>query len=123
MIFDDTDWTSISKDDLKKVSELFRFGSSHHNISIILLHQIFSRVPKVCRDCSNVLIIYRPVDLDSLDTVGRRCGLKKEEIRFIFDKYMSHYRNSLTVNLIPNAPYKFLKDVFEPLSLPFWGGN
>jgi hypothetical protein len=99
--------------------ELFRFGSTHHNISIILLHQVFVRVPKIARDCSNIFIIYRPVDLDSLDTVGRRVGLKKEQVRYIFNELMPHYRDSLCVNLIPGAPHKYLKNVYEPLELPF----
>lgn len=119
LIIDDLDYTAFTREQLKRLSELFRFGSTHHNISIILLHQVFVRVPKIARDCSNIFIIYRPVDLDSLDTVGRRVGLKKEQVRYIFKELMPHYRDSLCVNLIPGAPHKYLKNVYEPLNLPF----
>ena len=119
LIIDDLDYSAFTREQLKRLSELFRFGSTHHNISIILLHQVFVRVPKIARDCSNIFIIYRPVDLDSLDTVGRRIGLKKEQVRYIFKELMPHYRDSLCVNLIPRAPHKYLKNVYEPLKLPF----
>ena len=39
MIIDDYDFTSITRADKTKLSELFRFGSSHQNMSLMLLHQ------------------------------------------------------------------------------------
>ena len=38
LIIDDLDYTAFTREQLKRLSELFRFGSTHHNISIILLH-------------------------------------------------------------------------------------
>jgi hypothetical protein len=39
VIIDDLDFTNFPKEEMKKLSELFRFGSSHRNTSIILGHQ------------------------------------------------------------------------------------
>jgi len=119
ILIDDYDFTRISRDQLQRLSELFRFGSSHQNMSLILMHQSWFRVPKIIKDCCNVFIIYRPVDDDELVTIGRRVGLTKDQIRYIFDTYMPHFRDSLTVNTIPGAPYKYLKNLYEPLNIDF----
>jgi len=117
LVFDDTDYTMLRSDELMRLSELVRFGSSHCNISCIFLTQVFFRIPKVIKDCCNVFIIYRPVDLDELATLGRRVGLKKEEISHIFNEFLPHWRDSLLINLIPNAPYKFGKNLFKPIQM------
>jgi len=101
LLIDDYDYTRISGEEKKRLSELFRFGSSHMNMSVILMHQCWFRVPKVAKDCCNVFIIFRPVDKDELHTIARRVGLKKEQIEYIFDTFMPHFRDSLTVNLTP----------------------
>ena len=117
LIIDDYDFTQISGADLKKFSELFRFGSTHTNISIILLHQSFFRIPKIVKDCSNTFIIFKPHDNDELATIGRRVGLSKDAITQIFRDHMPNWRDSLLINLIPGAPYKFGKNLFQKLQL------
>ena len=115
LIFDDTDYTSLKSDELMRLSEIVRFGSSHCNISCIFLTQVFFRIPKVIKDCCNVFIIYRPVDLDELSTLGRRVGLKKEDMSYLFNKFLPHWRDSLLINLVPNAPHKYSKNLFTPI--------
>ena len=66
LVFDDTDYTMVKPDELTRISELVRFGSSHCNISCIFLTQCFFRMPKIIKDCSNVFIVYKPHDLDEL---------------------------------------------------------
>lgn len=118
IIIDDYDFTKIDKESLKRLSELFRFGSTHCNFSIILLQQSFFRVPKIVKDMSNVFIIYKPHDIDELKTIGRRVGLKKEQIEPMVDEHIKHHQDSILVNLIPNAPYKFAKNLFIPIQPP-----
>lgn len=115
LIFDDVDYTMVRGDDLQKLSEIVRFGRSHCNISCIFLTQVFFRIPKTIKDCCNVFIIYRPTDLDEISTLGRRVGLKKDEIRYIFDTFLTHWRDSLLINLIPGAKNKYSKNLFEPI--------
>ena len=118
-ILDDVDYTSISKEDLKKISELVRFGSTHHKstLSLIFLHQSWFRLPKIVKDCSNVFIIFKCHDNDEMQTIGRRIGLKKNQILQIFRDLMPNWRDSLLVNLIPSAPSKYAKNLFEPIEL------
>ena len=115
VIIDDLDFTNFPKEEMKKLSELFRFGSSHRNTSIILSHQSWFRIPKICKDTSNVFIIFRPHDNDELATIGRRVGMKKEDIFDLFKEHLPHWRDSLLINLIPDAPYKYGKNLFDEL--------
>ena len=115
LICDDIDFTSLPVQEMKNLSELVRFGSTHCNMSIMLLHQSWFRIPKIVKDCANVFIIFRPHDNDELATIGRRVGLKKEKIFDIFNNHLPQWRDSLCINLIPGAPHKFAKNLFEPI--------
>ena len=115
IVFDDIDFTMMKGPDLTKISELWRFGSTHCGISLILLHQSWFRIPKIVKDCSNVFVIFRPHDNDELATIGRRVGLSKKKIFTIFDELMPHWRDSLLINLCPGAAHKFSKNLFEPI--------
>ena len=117
LVFDDTGFSDLSKDDMRKISDLWRHGSTHRNTSIILGHQAFFRVPSIIRTCSNVFIIFKPRDLDSLACIGRRIGLKKETIVSLFNTELSAYRDCLTVNLCPSAPHVYWKNHFTPLEI------
>ena len=64
-----------------------------------------------------MFIIYRPVDLDEIATLGRRVGLQKKEISHMFDNFLPHWRDSLLINLIPDAPSKFSKNLFTPIQM------
>ena len=119
IIYDDVDYTNIRQDELMRLSEMVRFGSSHCNISCIFLTQVFFRIPKVIKDTANVFIIYKPLDLDELSSLGRRVGLKIDEIRYIFDNFMTHWRDSLLINLIPNSPFVYGKNLFQPIDIDF----
>ena len=116
ILIDDYDFTHMPKSEQTNISQLFRFGT-HINCSIILSHQSWFRIPKIVKDCSNVFIIFRPHDNDELATIGRRVGLSKEMIFGLFNELMPHWRDSLLINLIPGAPYKFGKNLFKKITI------
>jgi hypothetical protein len=117
ILLDDVDFTLKAGQEMKNLSELFRFGSTHCNTSLILMHQCAFRIPKTVRDCCNVFIIFRPHDNDELATLGRRIGLKKEEIFDIFKNHLPNWRDSLMINLCPGATHKYSKNLFTPIVL------
>ena len=117
LVYDDVDYTTLKPEETMRLSEMVRFGSSHCNISCIFLTQVFFRIPKTIKDCANVFIVYRPVDLDELSTLGRRVGLKKEQIHHMFKTFLPHWRDSLLINLVPGAEHKFSKNLFEPIRM------
>jgi len=117
VIIDDYDFTTIKKEELKKISELFRFGSSHRNTSVILAHQSWFRIPKITKDCANVFVIFRPHDNDELGTIARRVGMEKKTMLTTFRNQLPNWRDSLLINLIPSAPYKYGKNLFDRIEI------
>jgi len=115
LIIDDYDFTKISKDELKRLSELMRFGSTHCNMSIIVLYQSWFRLCKIIKDMCNVIVLYKPHDQDELHTIGRRIGLHKDQIQGLFDNLLTKDTDSLMVNFIKRAPYKYAKNLFQPI--------
>ncbi len=115
IVIDDYEFSDAGKEQMRRLSELYRFGSSHRSTSIILSHQSAFGVPKIVKDLSNVFLIYKMTDLDSMKTLGRRLGLKKEEIIHLYREYMPNFRDNIMINMIPNAPHKYLRNLYEPI--------
>ena len=105
----------ILQDELKRLSELLRFGSTHCNLSIIVLYQSWFRLCKSVKDMCNVIILYKPHDQDELHTIGRRISLNKDQIQSLFDNYLTKETDSLMVNFIKRAPYKYGKNLYQPI--------
>ena len=82
VIIEDKSFSFFSKNEFFNLDRLFGYASTHRNVSVIVTGQIFMNCPKSIRDMSNFYIIWRVDDLDSIKTIGRRVGLKKEEIIF-----------------------------------------
>ena len=117
LIIDDMEFSNMSSHELTNLNEIMRHGSTHCNISVILIHQSFFRIPKLVKDMSNVFIIFRATDKDEMNVIGRRIGLEKGDIHNIFDSLMPSFRDSLLVNLIPYAPFKYGKNLFQPIKM------
>ena len=115
IIIDDMEMSSLNKFQMKNLNSLFRFVSSHHNFSVIVAYQSFFDVPPIIRKCSNVFILYRPNNDDELTTIGRRVGLKKNEIRDIFDNLLTHYRDTLTIDMSNESPAYLRKNLYEKI--------
>jgi hypothetical protein len=116
IIFDDIDFTKISKDELKRLSELVRFGSTHFNICQIYCNQNFFKIPSVIRQNSNCFITYKPSDRDELNCIGRRIAIGKKTIKKIFDDH-NNFRDSLFVDMKPGAPHMYYINLFTPLTI------
>lgn len=115
LIIDDYDFTTIDKESKKRLSELLRFGSTHCNMSIIIIHQSWFRIPKMIKDYCNVFIIYKPIDLDEQHTIGRRVGLNKYCSDYLFEEYIKVPTDNITINTIPGAPFKFAKNIYDEI--------
>lgn len=116
IIIDDFEMTKLSKESLRNLSSLFRFVSSHHNISIMVCYQSFFDVPAIVRKCINVYIIYRPNNIDELACIARRVGLKKEEMFEIFDNLMTKDRDTLMIDMTEHSPCRLRKNLFTKIT-------
>lgn len=115
IMIDDFELTKLTKEQKRHLSSIFRYVSSHHNISIIVCYQSFFDVPPIIRKCANFFISYRPNDNDELKTLGRRVGIKKDDIVALYDNLLSGLRDTLTVDLSEGTPAKLRKNIFTPI--------
>jgi hypothetical protein len=117
IVIDDFEFNNASKEQITRISQLFRFGSTHRNTSVILSHQCFFRLPKTTKDCSNVFILFKCHDRDELSTIGRRVGLQKKTIHDLFKEVLPVFCDSLLINLCPSSPHKFYKNLFTAIEV------
>jgi hypothetical protein len=115
IIIDDFEMSGLPKQSLKNLSSLFRFVSSHHNISIIICYQSFFDMPSIIKKCCNVFIIYRPNDRDELGTIARRVGMTKKDMLYIFDNFMKEKRDTLCIDMTEDSPAPLRKNLFTPI--------
>jgi len=113
VIIDDVDFGAASKDQMKNLSRLAGYCSTHKSISLLVCFQEFFHTPKILRRLCNFYVLWRPNDMESLATIGRKVGLKTKDIREIFDKLLPEKRDSLCIDLSDGTPYPLRKNIFE----------
>ena len=106
----------MKRTDLRNLVQIVRLGS-HLGMSMIFVNQIFCSVPKQLRDNCNLFILYKPTDLDSVNTIGRRVGLNKKKITHVFDNIITGWHDSLCVNFTKGAKFKYSKNLFEKITI------
>ena len=116
LIIDDFEMTKLSKEQLQRLSQLFRFVSSHHNISIIICYQSFFEVPTIVLKCCNIFITFKPNNLDEIVVLGKRIGLSKKQMTYIFQNHIKEKRDTLTVDLTENSPAKYRINLYNVLN-------
>ena len=113
IIIEDKEYKYMPKDELRRLDRLFGYCSTHRNTSIYCTGQYFFNLPVPVRNMTNVFILWKTKDLDTLKTIGRRVGLKKEEIYHLMQKYLTEPRDSLWIDNTFNTPYPLRKNGFE----------
>lgn len=109
LIIDDYDYQSLNKTEHKNLRSLFKYTSTHRGLSIIVATQDFFNLPPIIRRLSSVYFIWKgSADLDSLFTIGRRIGFKKDEFKRLLDMCVSKFDN-ICIDFTP--------DTFAPLRL------
>lgn len=115
VILDDIEFSSLNKEQKKHLDRLFGFVSTHKNISVFLTSQEPFAVPTICRRCSNLFVIYKLNDLDSLKAISRKTGMKTEEFMHIFNDLLIDQRDSLWIDLTEKSPYPLRLNGFQML--------
>lgn len=113
VILDDLELKAMSKDQRRALDRLFGFVSTHKNISVYLCSQDPFNVPPIVRRCSNVFVLWKLVDLDSMAMCCRKTGLESGTLKRIFNKLMTEPRDSLWVDLTDKSPAKLRKNGYE----------
>jgi hypothetical protein len=115
MIIDDFELTKLDKESYKLLVTIFRFCSTHRNLSLILNYQSFFDTPPIFRKLANVFIIYAVNSVQEIKQISNRVGVNHNIIKDIFKNICTKYHDSLMIDLTKNTPCKLRKNVFECL--------
>ncbi len=116
LIIEDKSFKFMKGDELYRLDRCFGYVSTHRNLSIITTAQYFFNVPSTIRDMSNVYILWKVKDLDTLKTIGRRVGLKKEQIMFLMNNFLKEPRDSLWIDKTWESPYPLRLNGFKVIN-------
>jgi hypothetical protein len=106
----------MNKEQKQNLDRLFGYVSTHKNISVCLTAQDPFNVTPNIRRMSNLFILWKGVDLDSMANIARKCGIKKDEFLNLFDKYATKPRDSIWLDLTDKTPYALRKNGYEIIS-------
>lgn len=98
LILEDLNFKGMNKVQKKNLDRLYGYTSTHLSLSIYNTVQNFFNIDPVFRRMSNVLILWRTRDIDSMETLRRRADMKKEDWKFILDTYLKETFDSLWID-------------------------
>ena len=113
LVIDDFELMKLDKDSFKRLVTIFRFCSTHRNLSIILSYQSFFDCPSIFRKLCNCFIVYKPNSLQEMRSISNRVGIDHNIIKDIFKNICTEYHDSLMIDLTPNTPCKLRKNLFK----------
>ena len=117
LIFDDFELCGLSKADKAKLSTLFRYVSSHRNVSIMMGYQSFFDVPTICRKTSTCFLVYVPLNSLELSTTANRVGLEAAEMRYIYKHICNGTYDSLFIDHTVGTPARLRKNIYQPIEM------
>ncbi len=117
VIIDDFDLSRLTKTQQVNVSKLFRYLSSHNNISIMCSYQDFFSIPIIIRKCATQFLIYKPRNNDELTVISKRVGIKRDEMHNIFNREIKTKRDCLLIDLSCPEEFMIRKNIFTVLNI------
>ena len=113
VVLDDLEFKGMNKQQKRNLDRLVGFVSTHKHISVILCSQDAFNVPPIVRRCSNMYVLWKSPDLDSMSNLARKANMKPEEMKNIFDDLMLNFRDSLWIDMTDKTPYPLRKNGYE----------
>lgn len=117
LILEDENFKFFNKDQLRILDRCYGFISTHRNLSIICCSQSFFDVPPSVRRMSNIYVLWKTKDLDSMKTIGRRCGLQKEELFDLIKKNLIDAHDTLWIDCTKNSPAPIRRNAYETICI------
>ena len=117
IIIDDIDLSKLTKVQQLNISKLFRYLSSHSNISVFCSYQSFFSIPILIRNCCSHFLVYKPRNLDELHTISRRVGIEKNTFNNIFEREITGRRDCLLIDLSCPIELMLRKNIFQVLNI------
>jgi hypothetical protein len=117
IILEDLEYGNLSKDQRARLDRLYGYASSHKKLTIMASSQDGFALPPIVRRCTQVFIIWRVTDTDSLNCIGRRCGFKGKHFTALFKKFIHKPTDSLWIDLTNNSPYPLRINAYKMVKL------
>jgi hypothetical protein len=112
VILDDLEFKGMNKNQMRNLDRLVGYCSTHKNLSVILACQNFTNIPPIVRRCSNLIIMWKNHDIDSMAVIARKSGLNTVTLRNIFNDLLKEPKDSLWLDLTDHTPYPMRKNGF-----------
>ena len=120
-ILEDISFKDLNKSQKALIDRYFGCWSTHHNISVWATFQDPFSAPATIRRMSNIIIIWKNHDLNSLSHLSSRLGIKTKDLRYIFDHICTQQHDSLIIDTTRPKQYlgKILLEVIPYLNNAF----
>ena len=115
LIIDDYEFERMGKEELRKLTTLFRAISTHKSVSIMCSYQSFFHVPSIARKTANFFCIYKPKSNMELNYLSRAVGIKYEDLKHMFREFASDHYDCLIFDDTKNSPYKIRKGLYQKI--------
>ena len=115
VICDDIELTSANKERIKNLAIMFRYASTHKNLTIYFAHQSFFSILPLIKKMSNVFIIYKPRARNELAMIENRVGMPKDSLKELFKTIAPNNKDSICIDLTDNSPCKLRLNIWTPI--------
>ncbi len=115
LIIEDCNFKSCNKDMKHDLNRLFGYTSSHCNLSIAITCQNPYDISPEIRRMANCISLWRNHDMNSLNTLASRCGIKKQNMEYIMCNVLKNQHDFIMIDLQTNSPAKYRINGFGPI--------
>ena len=113
VLFDDYEFSGCGKDEMRRLTTLFRMISSHFSVSVMASYQSFFHTPTICRKTANCFLLYRPTSDGELQTIANRVGIKYKDLKGMFRTYCKNFYDCLMIDMTKNTPYRIRHNIYN----------
>lgn len=104
VVLDDLDYKSMNKVQIKNLSRLMGYVSTHKKVCVCICQQDSFQIPSIARRCANIFVMWKSHDIDSLANAARKTGLKSTSLKNIFSGLCHDPHDSLWIDLTSKTP-------------------
>jgi hypothetical protein len=113
LVIDDWEMSGLNTAQKKKLSTLFRYVSSHMNVSIMLSFQSFFDCAPMARKCANCFILWKPTSKMECTQMGNRCGLDKGVLDELFIQHSPGDYDNIMIDRTVGTKTPIRKNIYE----------
>ena len=117
LIIDDLEMANANKIRNHNLSVLFRYISSHKNISVCLTSQNFFSVKPDVRKNANIFFCWKPVARNEIGLIENRVGLDKGTLNQMFKEFRKTQYDGFCFDFTTSAPAPIRFNLFDPIEI------